>query len=181
MTHRLVSALTWTIVLMLLAAALTGCSRTGDTSPAPAPSLGPTVAPTPVRSALAQSDPAVWAAVLFEQAYCTWDWRRPQATYVAQQQQLATPQFGVQLAAGSDPVSWREEVVAEQQQVTCTITQAQRLVGAPSTATAVYVRMTVDEHVNSTMGSLDAGQKLASWRIQRSGGQWLVAGSFEGG
>jgi len=181
MTHRLAGALAWTIVLMLLAAALTGCSHGSDTSPVVAPSLSPSLAPTPVSSPLARSDPAVWAAVRFEQAYCAWDWRRPQASYVNQQQQLATPQFGVQLAADADPVSWREEVVAEQQQVTCTITQAQRLVGAPSTATAVYVRMNVDEHVNSTMGSFDAGQKLASWRVQDRGGQWLVAGSFEGG
>jgi hypothetical protein len=181
MTHRLAGALVWTIVLMLLTVALTGCSRSGAASPATTPSLSPSLAPAPVSSTLARTDPAVWAAVRFEQAYCGWDWRRPQATYVAQQQQLATPQFGVQLAADADPVSWREEVVAEQQQVTCTISQAERLVGAPSTDIAVYVRMNVEEQVNSTMGSFDAGQKLASWRVQRSGGQWLVAGSFEGG
>jgi hypothetical protein len=181
MTQRLASTLTWALVLMLIAVALTGCSRAASSSSAPSAPAAVSLAPTPANSALAHTDPAVWAAVRFEQAYCTWDWRQPQASYVAGQRQLATPEFGTQLASAADPVSWREEVVADHQQVTCTVSQAQRLVGAPTTATAVYVRMSVDEQVSSTMGSFDAGQKVASWRVERRGGQWLVAGSFEGG
>jgi hypothetical protein len=181
MTHRLASTLMWALVLMLIAAALTGCSRAGSSSPTSSVPAVPSLAPTPADTALAHTDPAVWAAVRFEQAYCSWDWRRPQASYVAEQQELTTPEFATQLAAAADPVSWRDEVVAEHQQVTCTASDAQRLVGAPTSATTVYVRMDVDEQVSSTMGSFDAGQKVASWRVERSGGQWLVAGSFEGG
>jgi hypothetical protein len=181
MTQRLAGALTWMVVLMLLAIALTGCSRSEGRRAATVPSGTHSLTPTAANNTLTSNDPAVEAAVRFEQASCTWDWHRPQASYIAQQQQLATPQFGVQLAAAADPVSWHEEVVAGQQQVRCTITQAQRLQGAPSTPTSAYVRMNVDELVDSALGSFDAGQKLASWRVQQLSGVWLVAGSFEGG
>lgn len=181
MTHRLAGSLLWPLLIALLVLAMTGCSRvpTSSTSSSAPPAV--TLAPSPASARLAQTDPAVWAAVLFERAHCAWDWRRPLTAYIAAQQALAIPAYGNQLAARTDPVSWRREVVAGRQQVTCTVSRAQRLVGAPSTSTTVYVRMSVEEQVTSAMGSFDGGPKLAAWRVELVDRHWLVAGSFEGG
>ena len=179
MTHRLSGALIWTLVLVLIVLAVAGCSRRDETSTTPSPPA-PAVSPTPA-SVVARTDPAVWAAVRFEQAHCSWDWRRPLAGYVAAQQALATARYGQQLAVAADPVSWRHEVLADRQQVNCTVSAAHRLVGAASTSTSVYVRMSVAEQITSTMGSFAGGDSIASWLVQRVAGQWLVAGTFTGG
>ena len=181
MTHRLTAALLWTLVLVLLVLPMAGCSRSSGSPTAPSAPPAVTLAPPPVGTRLARIDPAVWAAARFEQAHCSWDWRRPLAAYVAAQQALATPAYGKLLAAAADPASWHDEVVAGKQQVTCTVSAPHRLVGAPSTSTSVYVRMSVAEHVTSMMGSFDGGARIASWLVQRVDGRWLVAGTFDGG
>lgn len=178
---RVVAALVWTLVIVVLVLPLAGCARSA--APATSPSSPPavTLAPSAAATGLASTDPAVWAAVRFEQAHCSWDWRRPLVSYVAAQQQLATAAYGQHVAAIADPVSWRQEVVAGRQQVTCTVSAAHRLVGAPSTSSTVYVRMSVAEQVTSTMGDFAGGDKIASWLVQRVDGRWLVAGTFDGG
>ena len=182
MTHRLSGALIWTLVLVLIVLAVAGCSRREETSPPPSPPApAVSLAPSAAGTALARTDPAVWAAVRFEQAHCSWDWRRPLAGYVAAQQELATARYGQQLAVAADPVSWRHEVLADHQQVSCTVSAAHRLVGAASTSTRVYVRMSVAEQITSTMGSFAGGDSIASWLVQRVAGRWLVAGTFTGG
>jgi hypothetical protein len=140
-----------------------------------------TLAPSAVPTTPAGTDPALWAAVKFERAHCTWDWRQPMATYIRSQQSLATPAYAKQIAAAADPVAWRGQVVATKQTVTCSVTGRTRVVNAPNTARAVYVRVTVEEHVTSTMGTFDGGVQIASWLLRRIGDQWLVAGTFEGG
>ena len=181
-THRLSGALIWTLVLVLIVLAVAGCSRRDETSTTPSPAA-PAVSPAPtaVGNDPVRADRAVWAAVRFEHAHCSWDWRRPLAGYVAAQQALATPAYGEQLAAAADPVSWRHEVLADHQQVSCTVSAAHRLAGAPSTSTTVYVRMSVAEQITSTMGSFAGGDSIASWLVQRVAGRWLVAGTFTGG
>lgn len=179
--HRLVAALLWTLVLVLLVLPLAGCARSTGSSTSPSSPPAVTLAPSAAVTGLARTDPAVWAAVRFEQAHCSWDWRRPLRAYVATQQALAAPIYGQQIAATADAVSWRHEVVAGRQQVTCTVSEAHRLVGAPSTSSTVYVRMSVAEQVTSTMGDFAGGDKIASWLVQRVGGRWLVAGTFDGG
>lgn len=182
MTHRLTNSMLWWLLLALLVLAMTGCSASATSSATPSsPPPVVTLAPAPAGAGLARTDPAVWAAVRFEQVHCTWDWRHPLAAYVTAQQSLATPAYGKQLAAAADPTSWRKEVVAGQQQVTCTVSRPHRLVGAPSTSTSVYVRMSVNEQITSTMGSFDGGQSIVSWRVANIAGQWLVAGPFQGG
>ena len=52
---------------------------------------------------------------------------------------------------------------------------------SPATAAAVYVRITVDSEITSTLGTFAGSQRIASWLVRRAGGRWLVAGSFEGG
>ena len=182
-THRLSGALIWTLVLVLIVLAAAGCTGSDETSTTPSPPA-PAVSPAPsaAGTALARTDDlAVWAAVRFEQAHCSWDWRRPLAGYVAAQQELATARYGQQLAAGADPVSWRHEVLSDRQQVSCTVSAAHRLAGAASTSTRVYVRMSVAEQITSTMGSFAGGDRIASWLVQRVAGRWLVAGTFTGG
>jgi hypothetical protein len=181
MTRRLTAALLWTLVLVLLVLPIAGCSRSSSSSPVPSASPAVTLPPSPVSTDLARTDPAAWAAARFEQARCSWDWHRPRAAYVAAQQALATPGYGKKLAATADPTSWREEVVAGKQEVTCTVGAPHRLVGAPVTSTSVYVRMSVAEHVTSMMGSFDTGARIASWVVQRVDGRWMVAGTFDGG
>lgn len=181
MTHRVTNSMLWWLLLVLIVLAMTGCSASSTSSATPSSPAAVTLAPAPASGGLARTDPAVWAAVRFEQVHCAWDWRHPLADYVTAQQALATPAYGKQLAAGADPTSWRKEVVAGQQQVTCTVSTPHRLVGAPSTSTSVYVRMSVDEQITSTMGSFDGGQSIASWRVQNTAGLWLVAGPFQGG
>ena len=65
--------------------------------------------------------------------------------------------------------------------MTCVVSGAARFADAPTTATAVYVRMTVNSEITSTLGTFAGGQRTASWLVRRVGGRWLVAGSFEGG
>ncbi len=178
---RVLAALVWTLVFIVLALPLAGCARSAGSSTSTSSPPAVTLAPSAAASGLARTDPAVWAAVRFEQAHCSWDWRRPLGVYVAAQQQLATPAYGQQIAATADPVSWRQEVVVGQQQVTCTVSQAHRLVGAPSTSSTVYVRMSVAEQVTSTLGDFAGGDKITSWLVQRVAGRWLVAGTFDGG
>ncbi len=179
MTRRLGGALLWTLVPVLIVFAATACSRGSSVSPVSSSAVS--LAPSPAGDTLARTDPAVWAAVRFEQTRCSWDWRRPLTAYVAAQQPLATPQYRGQLAAEIDAVSWLGEVVAARQQVTCTVSAPHRLVGAPSTATSVYVRMSVTEQVTSTLGSFTGGGRTASWLVRRINGRWLVAGTFTGG
>jgi hypothetical protein len=182
MTRGLHGALIWTLVLVLIVLAMTGCTRSeAASSLSTSATTSVPLAPSPASNALARTDPAVWAAVRFEQAHCSWDWRQPRVAYVAAQQALATPRYGTQLATQADPVAWRNEVVADRQQVTCTVSAPHRLVGAPSTATSVYVRMSVAEQVSSTMGGFDGGDSIASWQVQRVASRWLVTGTFTGG
>ncbi len=182
MTHRISAAVIWALVLLVVLLPLAGCSRSQTTSTTSTTrSSAVSLAASPAADSLARTDPAVWAAVRFEQAHCSWDWRQPRQTYIAAQQALATAAYGRQLAADADPASWRQEVVAGKQQVRCTVTAPTRLGGAPSTSTSVYVRMSVREHVTSTMGSFDGGDKIASWLVSLVDGHWLVAGTFAGG
>lgn len=140
-----------------------------------------TLAPSPIATSQIGHDPALAAAVHFEQRHCAWTWRRPLTAYVAAQRSLATTEFGRQLAAAADPGSWHREVILGRQVVTCSVTAAHRLVGAPSTSTSVYTRLAVAEHVTSTMGSFAGGERLASLRVQLVDGRWLVAGPYTGG
>lgn len=172
------------VLLTVLSLAAAGCTS-GPTDPDPSQSASPsavTLAPAPVSSTgAAAADPAVWAAVRFEQAHCAWDYRQPLAAYVAAQRALATAAYGRELAAETDTASWRQEVVAGRQVVTCDVTDARRLVGAPSTATTVYTRLTASAHITSSMGSFDAGDRLVSLRVELVDGHWLVAGPYTGG
>jgi hypothetical protein len=181
MTQRIGAAVIWALVLVLVVFPLAGCPRSQTTSTTSSRSSAVSLAPSPAADSLARTDPAVWAAVRFEQAHCSWDWRRPLQTYIAAQQALATLGYGRQLAAAADPASWQQEVVVGKQQVRCTVSAPTRLGGAPSTSTSVYVRMSVHEHVTSTMGSFDGGARIASWFVSLVDGRWLVAGAFIGG
>lgn len=181
---RLASAAVYFMLLVLLP--LVSCSST----PAPAKSRerttrssGPStlLAPSPVSASPVSADPALQAAVLFEQAHCGWDWHESQRAYLAGQQQLATASYGAQLAAAADPTSWQHGVIEQKQTVTCVISGAARFADAPATTTAVYVRMTVNSEITSTLGTFAGGQRIASWLVRRVGGRWLVAGSFDGG
>lgn len=183
LAHRVTGAVMWTLLLCLIALAVTSCRRAS----APFPVQRSTTTTTTMTPAAATSsptprvDPAVGAAVGFEQRWCSWTWRTPRASYVAAQQQLATPGYARELAAASDPVSWRREVVAGRQTVTCTITAAQRLIGAPSTSTSVYVRMSAAEQITSTLGSFSGGTRIVSWLVRLVDDRWLVAAAFNGG
>jgi hypothetical protein len=181
MTRRLSDALVWTLVLVLIVLAMTGCARSGATSTSTLSTSAAAPAPEPTSTEPASTDPAVWAAVRFGQAQCSWDWRRPRLVYVAALQALATPSYGAQLASQVDPVAWQREVVAGRQQVSCTVSAPRRLLGAPSTAASVYVRMSVTEQVSSALGTFVGGDRIASWLVQRVAGRWLVAGTFSGG
>lgn len=190
MTRPVGSAVLSTVVLVLIALAVSGCSRGGGaTGPEGAVvARGRTTmsrTPGPQVTGPATTDEAVRAAVRFELAHCGWDWRQPLAGYLAAQQAFATPRFDATLAAAADPVSWRKEVLAERQQVTCRVGGARRLPGAPQTPTVAYVRMGVTEQVTSTRGSFVAGHGIASWLVCREpgdhGGRWLVDGPFNGG
>lgn len=119
--------------------------------------------------------------MLFEQAHCGWDWHESQRAYLAGQRKLATAPYGAQLAAAADPTSWQQGVIDQKQTVTCVISGAARFADAPAAAAAVYVRMTVNSEITSTLGTFAGGQRTASWLVRRVGGRWLVAGSFEGG
>ena len=174
------------VLLLLVLLPLVSCSS----APAPAKSAVRSnrsadsltlLAPSPVSAAQISSDPALQAAVLFEQAHCGWDWHESQRAYLHGQQRLATATYGAQLAAAADPTSWQQGVIDQKQTVTCVIGGAARFDGAPSTAAAVYVRMTVNSEITSTVGTFAGGQRIASWLVRRVGGRWMVAGSFEGG
>ena len=183
---RLTSAAVSALVLVLLVVALTGCaSTTADTTKAtvatPADARSTLLAPSPAPSGLARTDPPVWAAVGFERAHCAWNWHQTQQRYLAGQQALATASYGKQLAAAADPVSWRDTVVGQKQTVTCTVSDAVRDVDAPTTATAVYIRMSVNTQITSTLGTFAGGEQIASWLVVRTAAGWRVAGSFEGG
>lgn len=183
MRCRLAGTLTW-VLLLALTLTVAGCTSGGGSSadvtdPPSSPAVS--LAPRAVPSSLARTDPAVWAAVRFEQAHCSWNWKQPLASYVAAQRALATAQYGRQLAAEADPVSWRQEVIAGQQTVTCSVTAAHRLVGAPTSPTLVYTRLTITENVTSTLGSFSGGERLVSLRVQLVDGRWLVAGPYTGG
>lgn len=181
---RVTSAAVYTLLMLAIVLALTGCSR----SSTPAPRAQPVSQPrTPVRITPpaapnpASAEPAVAAAVRFERAHCAWNWREPRQTYVSAQQKLATPAYAAHLAAASDPTSWRDGVVAQKQTVACTISDAARAVDAPSTSSTVYVRMTVNTEITSTLGTFAGGQRIDSWLMRRVANHWLVSGTFEGG
>lgn len=182
-THRVSATIVWVLLLSLVVLAMAGCSlRSATTSSSSSTAArSAALAPSPVPTRQLAGDPALAAAVAFERAHCAWTWRQPMASYVAAQQVLATPAYRSRIAAEADPVSWRTEVVAEQQSVTCTVSAAHRLVGAPSTSTRVYTRLTVTEHITSTMGNFTGGQQLVSWLVQLVDGHWLVAVPFSGG
>lgn len=179
---RMAGAALQALLLLVLVLALASCSRASAPTPRSMRwSASTLLAPAPVSSTLARSDPAVWAAVRFERVHCAWDWHQTRRAYLAAQQQLATPAYAAQLAAASDPAAWQHGVVAQKQTVTCTVSAAHRVVGAPATSSTVYARMTVNTEITSTLGSFVGGQRIASWLVQRVAGRWLVAGSFEGG
>lgn len=183
MRCRLAGTLTW-VLLLVLTLTVAGCtSAGGDSADVTDPPSSPAVslAPSAVPGSLARTDPAVWAAVRFEQAHCSWTWTQPLAGYVTAQRALATTQYGQQLAAAADPVSWREEVVTGRQTVTCSITAAHRLVGAPTSPTSVYTRLTTTEHITSALGDFSGGERLVSLHVQLADGRWLVAGPYTGG
>src|SRR4051794_34182679 len=136
MTQRIGAAVIWALILVLVVLPMAGCSRSQTTSRTSTRSSAVSLAPSPAADSLAHTDPAVWAAVRFEQAHCSWDWRRRLQTYIAAQQALASAVYGHQLAAAADPASWRQEVVAGRQQVRCTVSAPTRLGDAPSTSTS---------------------------------------------
>ena len=178
----------WTVrfLLLLILLPLASCSSSAQSPTSAVPSTRSTVsstllAPSPVSVAQVSSDPALQVAVLFERAHCGWDWHEIQRDYLAGQQKLATETYGTQLAAAADPTSWQQGVLGEKQTVTCVVSGAARFDDAPTTATAVYVQMTVNSEITSTLGTFAGGQRTASWLVRRVGGRWLVAGSFEGG
>lgn len=183
MTVRLTRSALLLMLLVLLVTAATGCNRSLPASrQETAHSTTATVPlPRPVPADLAAGDPAVWAAVEFELQHCQWDWHTPLAVYVGAQRTYASPEYGQQIAASANQASWQQEVVKEQQAVTCTVSSPIRVPNAPSTAEQVYVRMTADSHITSTRGSFDAGSSTASWIVQLLDGRWLVTGPFEGG
>ena len=183
---RLASAAVYVLLLLVLLL-LVSCSSTrvsAESAVRSTRSAGSSLtllAPSPVSAAQISSDPALQAAVLFEQAHCGWDWHESQRAYLHGQQKLATATYGAQLAAAADPTSWQQGVIDVKQTVTCVIGGVARFDGAPATAAAVYVRMTVNSEITSTVGTFAGGQRIASWLVRRVGGRWLVAGSFEGG
>jgi hypothetical protein len=182
---RRARATRYKLLLLVLILPLASCSR----APARAPAVSGTSAapsatmlvPPAVSSALERADPAVWAGVLFERAHCAWDWHQTQHAYLAAQQQLTTHGYAAQLAAESDATAWRNGVVAQKQTVICTVSDAHRAGGAPSTSSTVYVRMTVNTEITSTLGTFTGGPRIESWLVRRVTDRWLVAGSFEGG
>jgi hypothetical protein len=181
---RLATTVLYALLLTVVVLPLASCSRSparpapSVSSPAPSSTL---LAPPPVSAALAHTDPAVGAAVLFEQAHCAWDWHQTRQAYLVGQQRLATSDYVARLAAASDPIAWRDGVVAQKQTVACTVSGAHRAVGAPSTARTVYARMTVNTEVTSTLGTFASGPRIVAWLVELVAGRWLVAGSFEGG
>lgn len=182
MSVRLARSALLLAILVLLLVPLTGCHAGGQPASGPSTATAAVaLALSPAGSGLSRSDPAVWAAVQFELAHCRWDWRQPQAAYVAMQRLYATAAYGAQLAGSADTGSWQNEVVAEHQVVTCTVTSAHRTIGAPSTATHVYVRMTASAQISSSQGDFTAGDASASWLVVLTSGHWLVSGPFEGG
>lgn len=180
---RLTSTAVSVLLLLLLILALTGCasSQTAPRRPTASSTRPTLLAPTPASTALARTDPAVWAAVQFEQAHCAWSWRQSRQSYLAGQQKLATPAYAAQLAAASDPVTWRNLVQVQKQTVTCTVSDAARDTDAPSSPTTVYARMALDTEITSTLGTFAGGQRIAFWLVTRTASGWRVAGSFEGG
>jgi hypothetical protein len=166
--------------VLLMITAVTGCGRRPADGQYLSLSSSASV-PAPAQTDLAHRDPAVWAAVKFELAHCQWDWRSPMAAYVGAQKDYASPEYGQQLAVAVDPTSWQQEVVKEQQVVTCAVSAPRRVLNAPSTASQVYVRMTAVSHITSTLGSFEAGDSTASWVVRLVDGHWLVTGPFEGG
>lgn len=174
--QRVLPSLVVLVALMLLVVA---CGPAEPTAGQSGPSTAP--ASTSAASSAAAADPAVAAAVAFQLAHCQWDWRSGRPAYLAAQQSLATAEYGQQLAANVNPVSWEQEVVAERQTVTCAVDTARRVPNAPSTPTRVYVRITSTSHVVSTLGSFDTGTALAAWVVDLVSGSWLVSGTFEGG
>lgn len=181
---RVTSAAVYTLLMLALVLALTGCSLGSTPSRATRPVHPPrpvsrTTAPAVITHS--SSEPAVVAAVLFERAHCAWNWHEPRQAYLSAQQRLATSTYAAQLAAASDPTSWRDGVVAQKQTVACTVSDAARAVDAPSSASTVYVRMTVNTEITSTLGTFAGGQRIDSWLLRRVANRWLVAGTFEGG
>ena len=173
------------VLLTLILLALTGCASTTDASTQDAArsasrratQLASSLAP----SVQARTDAPVWVAAQFEHAHCAWNWQHPRQAYLAAQQKLATADYARQLAVASDPVSWRDQVLAQKQTVTCTVSDATRDADAPTTTTAVYVRMSVNTEITSTLGAFAGGEQIASWLVVRTAAGWRVAGSFEGG
>lgn len=176
--QRVLPSLVVLVALMLL---LVACGPAEPPDGPPGPSTGPASTSAAATSASTAVDPAVAAAVAFQLAHCQWDWRSGRPAYLAAQQSLATGEYGQQLAATVNPVSWDQEVVAERQTVTCAMDTARRVPNAPSTPTRVYVRITSTSHVVSTLGSFDTGTALAAWVVDLVSGSWLVSGTFEGG
>ncbi|SOD72935.1 hypothetical protein SAMN05892883_2248 [Jatrophihabitans sp. GAS493] len=171
------------LMLVLMATGVAGCGHRAPAAPEPRSALSTSTSalPQPALTELAHTDPAVWAAVEFELEHCAWNWQIPMATYIGAQQVFASPEYGQQIAAEADPASWQQEVIQEREVVTCTVTGPARVQNAPSTATQVYVRMTANSHITSTLGSFDSGLATASWVVQLAGGHWRVTGPFEGG
>lgn len=137
--------------------------------------------PRPVTLPTADGDAAVTAAVGYELAHCAWDWRTPFAAHVAAETALATPGYARTLRRQADPVTWRSEVIAQRQSVTCTVLDAALMPDAPNDATTSYVRLMVRMHVSSTRGSFDTGELTASCLMRLVNNRWLIDGPFEGG
>jgi hypothetical protein len=185
---RVTSAVVSALLLALCVVVLVGCATSSSpaspgqrsASSARADAVTP-LAPLPAPTGLARTDPALWAAVQFERAHCAWNWHQTRQAYVAGQQALATASYGRQVAAASDPVSWRDQVMGQKQTVICIVSDAVRDLDAPTTGTAVYVRMSVNTQITSTLGTFAGGEQIASWLVVRTAAGWQVAGSFEGG
>lgn len=181
-----ITAMTVGAATIAAAIAFSACSPGTDpvdrphlkqTSSPPGPAAGsadPATAPTGGSAAVA-------AAVHYELVHCSWDWRMSFADHLAAETALATPAFGSRLRSQADPLSWRREVIAQQQRVTCTVLDARLALDAPNTPSSAFVRLIVLMHIESSRGSFDTGELTATCLVRRIGGRWLVDGPFQGG
>lgn len=135
----------------------------------------------PFTAPTADAAAALRAAVIYERAECTWSWTQPQADYTRRLQHLATRPYARVIAEQADRYAWAHAVVAQRQQVQCTVGSAVVAGEAPNRAGRVYVRVPFTAQVTSTLGSFATGQDIKSWRLIRVSGRWLVDGPSQGG
>lgn len=135
----------------------------------------------PFTAPAADAAAALRAAVIYERAECTWSWVQPQADYTRRLQNLATRPYARVIAEQSDRYAWAHAVVAQRQQVQCTVGSAVVAGEAPNRPGRVYVRVPFTAQVTSTLGSFATGQDIKSWRLIHVSARWFVDGPSQGG